>query len=282
MKIVLLLLISVPIILYPQNEITIGYFNINSPDNIKKFANFLFCEKDYLRAIFEYQKYISIVDDDTSAFKIGLAYSRLGNFQKSAEWFKTIKENSKLRSYSNQEYYASLFRNKEYYLLKKIYKDEKPNELQKLYYLTYFFTNDSLPPIIKFIQSFADNDQESIENFYELKKNPAYKNELTAILLSTIIPGAGKIYLKEYGDGIIAFIATSLFGYLAYSNFNAKHNFRGWLFSGISAFFYGGSIYGSASATQIYNARIDFNFYSRLNSYLEEKNYFVPEYDFCK
>ncbi len=40
--------------------------DIHSPKNIKKFADFLFCDKDYLRAIDEYKKYLEVVNNDTS------------------------------------------------------------------------------------------------------------------------------------------------------------------------------------------------------------------------
>ena len=100
--------------------------------------------------------------------------------------------------------------------------------------------------------------------------------------MSALIPGSGKIYAGEIGDGIIAAIATGLCGYLAYDNFKAKHNFRGWLFGGLSAFFYAGNIYGSAASAQIYNAGIQFDFVNDVKIYLNKKNYFTPEYEFCK
>ena len=51
---------------------------------------------------------------------------------------------------------------------------------------------------------------------------------------------------------------------------------------GFAAFFYTGNIYGSVAAAQIFNARIDFEFQNGLKIFLEQENYFLPEYDFCK
>nr|MCU0345197.1 hypothetical protein [Ignavibacterium sp.] len=48
------------------------HIDFNSPQNIKLFADYLFCDKDYLRAIDEYEKYISLVEDDSIQFKICL------------------------------------------------------------------------------------------------------------------------------------------------------------------------------------------------------------------
>ena len=112
--------------------------------------------------------------------------------------------------------------------------------------------------------------------------NPPNKNPLIASVLSAIIPGAGKIYTGDIGDGIFTFLTTGVFTFLAYDNFKAEHNFRGWLFSGLAVMFYGGNIYGSFASAQIHNARIKYEFNLQLDSFIKLKNYFIPQYDFCK
>ncbi len=82
LTLILILIIS-PLHFAQTNE-----FNFHSPENIKKFADYLFCEKDYLRANLEYQKLENIVDDDTLNFKIGLGYLYIGDHLKSIQ--KTI------------------------------------------------------------------------------------------------------------------------------------------------------------------------------------------------
>jgi hypothetical protein len=90
------------------------------------------------------------------------------------------------------------------------------------------------------------------------------------------------MYVGEWGDGITALLVTSLFAFLAYDNFQADHTTRAWIFTGLGAFFYAGNIYGSIASAQIFNASIEFEFNGGLNLFLEQKNYFLPEYDFCK
>jgi hypothetical protein len=89
------------------------------------------------------------------------------------------------------------------------------------------------------------------------------------------------MYVGEWGDGITGFLLTGLFAFLAYDNFKADQNTRAWIFTGIGAFFYAGNIYGSIAATQIYNAKINFDFQNGLNLFLQQENYFLPDYDFC-
>jgi TM2 domain-containing membrane protein YozV len=100
--------------------------------------------------------------------------------------------------------------------------------------------------------------------------------------MSALIPGSGKIYLGEIGDGITAFIATSLLAFLSYDNFSHNHNFRGWLFAGLGFFFYAGNVYGSVAAAQIYNAKVDYEYNLNLKEYLKSKNYFLEESEFVK
>ena len=154
--------------------------------------------------------------------------------------------------------------------------------VKQLNTFAYLFDDRSLPSKDKFLSPFEGKDKFILSDFYERKSNPPYKSEFTSVLLSTIIPGAGKIYTEEYSDGIIAFLVTGLMGYISYTDFKADHKFRGWLFAGLTAFFYGGNIYGSAASAQIYNARINFNLNSDLKIYLQEKEYFIPDYEFCK
>jgi hypothetical protein len=78
-------------------------------------------------------------------------------------------------------------------------------------------------------------------------------------------------------DGLTSFLVTGALTFLAVDNFKHKHNFRGWLFTGLGAFFYAGNIYGSAAAAQIFNAGIQLNFDRDVKLYFEKRNYFLPE-----
>ncbi|MCW8960516.1 MAG: hypothetical protein OQK29_03065, partial [Ignavibacteriaceae bacterium] len=78
-----------------------------------------------------------------------------------------------------------------------------------------------------------------------------------------------------------ALLATGLLAFLAYDNFRANHKTRAWIFTGLGAFFYSGNIYGSIAAAQIFNARVNFEFKEGIKLFLEQENYFLPQYDFC-
>ena len=255
---------------------------LHTPANTRKFADHLFSGKDYLRSVFEYGKLPEYEKNDTIEFKIPLAYQLMGKYDLALEKFLSVNKESVYYDQSVKEYYKTLLQAGRYNELQSKLANNDVKDFQRLLYLSYLFTSNELPAEQNFLEAFPLSGKESLLSFFSEKKNPPYKSSLLSGLFSAIIPGSGKIYLGEIGDGITAFIATSLFAFLSYDNFRANHEFRGWLFSGIGFFFYAGNIYGSVAAAQIYNAKVDYEYKEKLNEYLQNKNYFVPGNDFVK
>jgi hypothetical protein len=276
-------------IIFSQGKKHLEGGNLYSPPNIKSFADYLFCQKDYLRAANEYEKYLGLVKNDTIEFKIALSYSYMNNFEEASKRFMSIKESSLFYKSAHTQYLKSIFQAGDIKKIRSLYcldinsnKDYTESAgITSLYNYSYLLTEDPLPDKDKFVESFPMEERNKVKYFYDWKSDPPVKSPLKAALLSAIIPGAGKVYADETSDGIWAFIATVGCGYLAYDNFKAGHNLRGWIFSGLSAGFYAGNIYGSTAAVQIYNAHIRFNFISEVKSFLEDKNYFLQAFNFC-
>lgn len=262
--------------------------DFQSPENIKLFADFLFCDQDYLRAIDEYEKYLDTVDDDSIRFKIAIAYSSMNDCGNAVSKLSLIKKSSPFYEQSKIEMLKSLYLQN----IDSVFFDAADsvinsispfsNNAYRLKNTALLLSKTELPEKEKFLIPFDNVDKKTLYNFYGFKKNPPYKNEVLSGVLSAIIPGAGKIYTQEYGDGITAFLLTGLFAYLAYTNFEHDHPTRAWIFTALGAGFYAGNIYGSVASAQIFNARVNFEFDQGVKLFLEEKNYFTPTYDFCK
>ena len=259
--------------------------DLHTPANIKKFADHLFCEGDYLRTIEQYQLLSNQFVNDTIEFKLILSYSNLGLYNESNEVFGKINTESKIYS---DGYLLSI---KNQLLLKpevlRITHHPLLTEKQSVSFnrLTTISTLYSHQPVFsekKFVDVFDKSDEETVTFLYKSKFDPPYKSSALAGIMSAVVPGSGKAYVGEWSDGITGFLLTGLFAFLAYDNFKANHDARAWIFTGIGAFFYAGNIYGSISSAQIFNARIDFEFQNGLKLFLENNNYFLPEYDFCK
>ncbi|WP_290664435.1 hypothetical protein [Ignavibacterium sp.] len=254
---------------------------LKQPQNIKLFADYLFCEQDYLRAA---EEYISLKDtylSDTIIYKIAKCYSIIGEFDKSLNYFFNIPASSVFYDNVKREIGKIYFLNEDEISLNKmmVEKENSFNDLLKLKIALKLLKNQT--DDIENLLTYDGEDFITLRNFYSQRKNPDYKSETVAGILSAIIPGSGKIYTEEYSDGITAFILTGIFSYLAYDNLKHEHNFRGYLFTGIAAGFYFGNIYGSVASAQIFNAKVDFSFLRSLSEFLIMRNYFVKEYEFC-
>jgi TM2 domain-containing membrane protein YozV len=256
---------------------------LKSDENRKLFADYLYCQQDYLRAAEEYESLSKTKLSDTILYKIGKSYSIIGNTDKALNYFSSIQSNSSLLKNAVLEEARIFYITEDSYSLNKIVNDVDTSsiELKKILIAFYLKTN-LLNNVNNGLFLFNDDDIIRLKIFYERRKNPTYKSEVIAGVLSAIIPGSGKIYTENYGDGITAFILTGIFSYLAYDNFKHSHQFRAYLFSGLAAGFYLGNIYGSVASAQIFNAKVDFNFLNDLTEFLLSKNYFINEIDFCK
>ena len=248
-----------------------------------KFGNHLYLEKDYLRAAYEFREYLKYEDNDTIRFRFANCFYNIGRYLEAADNFKSTFYNSTIQDESRLAYYKSLFFSGDFNLFRnssrnEIYLPEKYlSEVNRLYFTSFLMDNSVLPDTGNFISAFPDSNKNDIRNFYFQKKFPPYKSPTTAALLSSLIPGLGKIYVGNITDGLTSFLVTGVLTFLAINNFNHKHSFRGWLFTGLGAFFYAGNIYGSAAAAQIFNAGVKFNFDSNVKLYFEKRNYFLPE-----
>ncbi len=282
-----ILILGIILLFFSGQVLSQTEIDFHSPSNIRLFADYLFCQKDYLRASDEYKVLLEKNNNDTIEFKWGLSLQLTGSYSEALNHFHNISYNSHFYTQSREEYARTLFLNKDFsdihgYLMRSDPSKDFYPFVSRLNNITYFYTEDSLPPEANFVSVFPPEQTGDIKRFYEWENDPPYKSPLLAGVLSTVVPGLGKVYTENYSDGLFAALLTGLFGYIAYTDFKADHNVRGWIFTGVAAFFYTGNIYGSAASAQIYNAKIRFDFESELQNFLDVFNYDKGDYNFCK
>jgi TM2 domain-containing membrane protein YozV len=149
-------------------------------------------------------------------------------------------------------------------------------KLQQLKNCTLLLSNSELPNETEFSSIFNGEDNGKILQFYKWKENPPYKNPTKAAILSAILPGLGKIYTNEVGDGITSFVLTGLFSYLAINKFSNNQQTSALIYTALATFFYSGNIYGSYASAQNYNAGIKFNFENEVKIFVNDRNQFLP------
>jgi TM2 domain-containing membrane protein YozV len=83
------------------------------------------------------------------------------------------------------------------------------------------------------------------------------KSPSLAVALSALIPGTGKMYAGEAGDGLQSLILVGALAVLAATSFHADgvESWRGWLYASFGGLMYGGSLYGSAVSARRWNQK---------------------------
>ncbi len=280
MKRIVLFIILFTSILFPQQKFEQQF---SSSQSIRDFADWLFCDGDYLRASFEYEKYLMNNISDTIQFKLGLSYSKINKPELAAESFNSIPSSSNLFSFSRQQMIKNYYLQSDFSVIQNELSAHPDNLTARMFlHLGILSTNEITIDENEFLTPFPDKNKKELKLFYERKTEPGYKSPWLASCLSAIIPGAGKFYTERWGDGITALVTTGLLTFLSIDNFNHDHNFRGWLFAGLGFFFYAGNVYGSAISADVYNRELDEKFNEDLNEYINKENYFLQEVDLCK
>lgn len=77
-----------------------------------------------------------------------------------------------------------------------------------------------------------------------------------ARLLSTIVPGSGKIYAGEWQDGLLSMVSIGLMGWQAQRGFEKRgaKSVYGWINASMGFTFYLGNIYGAGRSVRVKNA----------------------------
>jgi len=263
---------------FAQSEVN----NLLSDKNRLAFGNYLFSEGDYFRAIEEFKPILENKWNDTLQFKIATSYLRMNKFYLAISEFQKLEPNSPLFIESRIEQFRTLFLLENYSILNEQISMVLPNKLfnntklQQLKNCTLLLSNSELPNETEFSSIFNNEDNGKILQFYKWKENPPYKNPTKAAILSAILPGLGKIYTNEVGDGITSFVLTGLFSYLAINKFSYNQQTSALIYTALATFFYSGNIYGSYASAQNYNAGIRFNFENEVKIFVNDRNQFLP------
>lgn len=269
-------------LLYCQ-EVDKDYFR---PENIIRFAERLFEEGDYLRAAGEFERYLYSFNSfpensDLILFKIGICYKKSKEYLKSIIFFKKLIDlfpQSCFLSDALYEIAHNYFMIGDYkssimvcdYYAPNIKSGEKKLKIKQLKILNYIYQKkwyDAQKELDVLKKEFWPNfSYLFFDEAIRKGENLPIKNKNIAGIMSSVIPGLGKIYANRKIDGVISFFTVLSTGWLSYEAFKKEGNksIRGWIYGTMSVFFYLGNIYGSIAAVNIYNKEIEGKYFKQL------------------
>lgn len=267
----LIVLLSATCLSVVSAEETHDYY---SPENVRKFADFLYEQGDYLRAASEYQRYLFYQPRESEKiyYQIGLCYRLGGKSEKAIRTFETFLHtypDSQLVNSARYQIGVAYFLTEQFqqsvnYLdaaLPHITNLRYRGASQELIGLSYLMQKRWLEAD-KIFNGLQESDVAEVRENARQYQNYAMqgtqlpnRSPFLAGILSTIVPGAGRLYTGRIGDALTSLFIVGLTGWQAYDGFRRDgfSSAKGWGFGALSGIFYVGNVYGSVLSARVYN-----------------------------
>lgn len=266
-----------------NSEEPINYY---SPENVIKFADFLYDQGDFLRAAGEYQRYLFYKpkESDKIRYRIALCYRLGGKTEQAIQTFeKFLQEspNSKLVSGAYYQIGVSYFLMEQYRESVKYLDTSLPHirdtrfraESQQLIGLSYLMQK-------RWVEAEkAFNVLQKSDVLVVREKAAAYsryasqgtklptRSPYLAGFFSAVVPGAGRFYTGRIGDAFSSLLVVGVTGWQAYDGFrrDGLSSVKGWTLGTLGGIFYVGNIYGSVISARVYNRQVEDEFLTTLS-----------------
>jgi len=270
------------------DTLNVEYFH---PGNVLLFADHLYRQGDYRRAIGEYQRYLFGFDAPPSNadevwFRVARGYRRTGDFDRAIEYFLLIPTRpgsalvpEALLQTAYCRYLADDFRGSRDFLaahaaeLSAVRTGERSRQLASVDCMM----EGRWQAAAGFLADTADRDAftRELRVFADAARRRPGKSMALAGIYSTVLPGLGKLYCGRPFDALSSFTSTAILGWEAYTGFHddGPGSAKGWIFAAIGGIFYLGNIYGSVVAADIYNEEVEMKLIDkirlRVNAYFD-------------
>ena len=96
-------------------------------------------------------------------------------------------------------------------------------------------------------------------NLMQMQQDQRHKSPALALALSTLVPGLGKVYTKDWKDGIISLLFVATNAWQSYRGFSKDGigSPYGWIFGTMALGFYTSNLFGSWKSASDYNEQLN-------------------------
>ncbi len=210
-----------------------GLFN---PEQILKFADYLYLEGDFNSALSEYRRYLFLSDSNKQEVNEKLidCLVRLKKYDEAILQLRYFSDTTKALYAKSWVYLLK----GDYQMVRELLKD-KAYEQKARYYIGLSYAGE-----FKFSKA---------GEFIELPKPlPKHKNPLLGGFFS-FFPGGGNFYCGRLSDGIYSMLVIGTGVVVSYYYHSKNETTKFYIALGISSIFYAGNIYGGINAVRNYN-----------------------------
>ena len=286
-RFLLIIFLTTTLLPFASTEEPIEYY---APENVRKFADFLYEQGEFFRASGEYQRYLFHISEKEAEsekirYKIALCYRFAGQTEQAIENFQTLLQTHPKSQFASRAYYQigatyffiDRFEQSTQFLseaLPYITDKRQRAEAEQLIGLSYLMQKQwsEASEVFKILQG---SDVISVKekalayhNYAETGAQLPTRSPFLAGVLSTIVPGSGRLYTGlRIGDAVTSLITVGVTGWQAYDGFrrDGLSSVKGWTLGTISGIFYLGNIYGSVISARVYNRRVEDEFLTTLS-----------------
>jgi tetratricopeptide (TPR) repeat protein len=267
-----------------------------SIDKMISFADSLYLQKDYYRAITEYERVIFFYPQHplarTAQVQIAESYFKGEKYDQAINLFKKLADEHQ----SDDLGPMALFRLGEVYFQKSDYekaksvftqfldkypKDGRVDNARLKIGWSSLNEGDWSSAVQEFqtvpaespLHGQAEGLAEETKHFPDIHK----KSPVLAGVLSGVLPGAGQLYIDKPRDSIISFLLNGSFIWASAESFRHHNNVVGGVLLFFEAGWYAGNIYNAVNGAKKYNLRAEDSFFDQLHKqyslsyYLDEK-----------
>ena len=271
-----------------------------APENVRKFADFLYEEGDYLRAAGEYQRYLFYTSDSKARlesgptgagtdgeqirYKIAVCYRFAGQTEQAIQGFETLLKTHPEGQFASRAYYqigATYFLTDQFEQSVQFLRGALPHiadtrqrtEAEQLIGLSYLMQKQwsEAGKVFEALQrSGMLMVSEKAKVYYKYAEAGAHlptRSPFLAGVLSAIVPGAGRFYTGRIGDALNSLFVVGITGWQAYDGFRRDgiSSVKGWTIGTLGGIFYVGNIYGSVISARVYNRNVADEFLTTLS-----------------
>lgn len=246
--------------------------------HVRSFADSLFSEGDYYRAITEYKRFLHLspadLDADSIRYAIGLSYWRGEKWDAAIDAFLDIEPAGDEPAWSRR---AQLMLGESAYR-----KGDVPDALDAFVAYARSPADDEFTP---------DARMRAAQCLFLLGKTPPTpvpedpgsdrlgmfsrrmeeapriprKSPMLAGTLSALLPGAGQLYIRRPRDAVISFLLNGSLIALAIIAFDNDEPVAGGLISAVEVSWYAGNVYGAVNGAHKFNRTERRRFIDRLD-----------------
>lgn len=235
-------------------------------EHTKAFAEHLLDTRQYSLAISEYERLVFLKPEDKNLQRtLFSTYIRAENSAlglKRAQLMYPLQE--RIPAEVAPIYAFMLLKNKAFDKAKDFLTNE--NTLSKEDKFLFLGTSNALnhdwEDALVYYNKVATDQKPIVANYREITElalQQKYKSPALATGLSILIPGAGKVYTRDWKDGLVALLFVGTTAWQAHRGFSRSgtKSVRGWIFASVSTAFYIGNIFGSHKSAKFYNQRLN-------------------------